>query len=151
LITELKIVLDFDTQCITWNGIDQPMKLQGGGLQKETTHNEDLYSALMTPASIVFQDDYAKASEPEHVHAANTHQTCILDANYEAADLKEIVKYISTIYDIERNRLLLLLRKYDYLFDGTLGNFETSDVKLDLKDNAEPYHGKSISCTNNSS
>jgi hypothetical protein len=29
LITELKIVLHFDTQCITWDGIDQPMKLQG--------------------------------------------------------------------------------------------------------------------------
>jgi hypothetical protein len=39
LITEIKIVLDFDTQCITWDGIDQPIKLQGG-LQKETTHYE---------------------------------------------------------------------------------------------------------------
>jgi hypothetical protein len=27
LIAELKIVLDFDTQSITWDGIDQPMKL----------------------------------------------------------------------------------------------------------------------------
>jgi hypothetical protein len=35
LITELKIVLDFDTQCITWDGIDQPMKLKGGGLKKK--------------------------------------------------------------------------------------------------------------------
>jgi hypothetical protein len=37
LITELELVLDFDTQCITLDGIDQPMKTQGG-LQKETTH-----------------------------------------------------------------------------------------------------------------
>jgi hypothetical protein len=28
-ISELKLVLDFDTQCITWDGIDQPMKQQG--------------------------------------------------------------------------------------------------------------------------
>jgi hypothetical protein len=63
LITELKLVLDFDTQCITWDGIDQPMKIQVE-LQKETTHYEDLYSALMSPASNVFQDDYAKAREP---------------------------------------------------------------------------------------
>jgi hypothetical protein len=125
LITELKLVLDFDTQCITWDGIDQPMKLQGE-LQRETTHYEDLYSALMAPASTVFQDDYDKASEPEHVHAANKRQTCILDANYEAADLKEIIESISTINDIERNKLLQLLRKYEHLFDGTLGDFETS-------------------------
>jgi hypothetical protein len=30
LISELKLALDFDTQCITWDGIDQPMKTHGG-------------------------------------------------------------------------------------------------------------------------
>jgi hypothetical protein len=35
LISELKLFLDFDTQCISWDGIDQPMRSQGG-LQKET-------------------------------------------------------------------------------------------------------------------
>jgi hypothetical protein len=35
LITELKLILDFDTQCITWDNIDQPMK-QGEELAKET-------------------------------------------------------------------------------------------------------------------
>jgi hypothetical protein len=143
LITEIKLVLDFDTQCITWDGIDQPMKLQGG-LQKETTHYEHLYSALIAPASTVFKDDYAKASEPEHVHTPNKHQTSILDATYEAADLKEIVKCISTIDDIERNRLLILLRNYEHLFDGTLGKFETSDVRFDLKDDSKPYHAKAF-------
>jgi hypothetical protein len=48
----------------------------------------------MDPASNVFQDDYAKASESEHVHAANKGQTRILEVNYEAEDLKEIVKCI---------------------------------------------------------
>jgi hypothetical protein len=40
--------------------------------------------------------------------------------------------------------LLLLLRKYEHLFDGTLGDFETSEVKLNLKDNAKPFHGKAF-------
>jgi hypothetical protein len=30
LIKEPKLVLDFDTKCITLDGIDQPMKTQGG-------------------------------------------------------------------------------------------------------------------------
>jgi hypothetical protein len=30
LISELKLVLDFDTQCISWVGFDPPMKKQGG-------------------------------------------------------------------------------------------------------------------------
>jgi hypothetical protein len=40
LISELKLALDFDTQCISWDGIDQPMKSQGE-LLKENTHYED--------------------------------------------------------------------------------------------------------------
>jgi hypothetical protein len=98
----------------------------------------------MTPACTVFQDDYAKASEAEHVHAENKRQTRILDANYEAADLKEVIKSISTIDDIERNKLLLLLRKYEHMFDGTLGDFETSEVKFNLKEDAKPYHAKAF-------
>jgi hypothetical protein len=132
LITELKLVLDFDTQSITWDGIDQPMKTPGGATKK-STHYEDLYSALLAPASAIFQDDYEATREPQHVHVANKHQTRILEANYKAADLKKIIKCISTIDDIEKNNLLGLLRKYEKLFDGTLGNFETSDVKLNLK------------------
>jgi hypothetical protein len=62
------------------------MKTQGG-LQKETTHYKVLYSALMAPASTIFKDDYDVTREPQHVHAANKRQTCILDANYKAADL----------------------------------------------------------------
>jgi hypothetical protein len=127
-IQELKLVLNFDTQCISWDGIDQPMKTQGE-LQKETTHYKDLNSALMAPASTIFQDDYDATREPQHVHAANKRQTHILDANYKAADLPDIIKCISTIDDIEKHNLLSLLRKYGYLLDGTLGNFETSEVK----------------------
>jgi hypothetical protein len=59
----------------------------------------------MDTASTVFQDDYAKASEHEHVHAENKRQTRILDADYEVANLKEIIKSISTIDYIEINKL----------------------------------------------
>jgi hypothetical protein len=77
----------------------------------------------MAPASIVFQDNYTKARKPEHFRAENKRQTHILDDNYEEADLKESVKCISIIDNIERNRLLLLLRNYEHPFDGTLVNF----------------------------
>jgi hypothetical protein len=128
LISDLRLVLDVDTQCITWDGIDQPIKTQEE-LQEETTHYEDLYSALMTPASTIFQDDYDTTCEPQHVHAANKLQTHILDTNYKAADLQEIIKRISTIDEIEENNILGLLRQYEHLFDG---NFETFEVKLNL-------------------
>jgi hypothetical protein len=148
LISELKLVLDFDTQCKSWDGTDQPMKSQGE-LQKETTHYEDLYSALMALTSTIFQDDYNVTCEPEHTNASNKRQTRILDANYKGADLWEIIKCISTIDNIEKNNLLSLLRKYEHLFDGTLGNFETSEVKLNLKEDAKLYHAKGFSVLKN--
>jgi hypothetical protein len=37
-----------------------------------------------------------------------------------------------------------VLRKCEYLFDGTLGNFERSHVKLNLKEDAKPYHAKAF-------
>jgi hypothetical protein len=39
---------------------------------------------------------------------------------------------------LRKKNLLGLLGKYENLFDGTLGNFETSEVKLNLKEDANP-------------
>jgi CBS-domain-containing membrane protein len=69
----------------------------------------------MAPDSNTFQDDYEVTREPQHVHAANKLQTRKLDANHKAADLKEIIKCISSIDDIEKNNLSGLLRKYEHL------------------------------------
>jgi hypothetical protein len=96
----------------------------------------------MALVSTIFQDDYEATREAQHVHAANKRQTCLLDANYKAADLQEIIKCISTIDNIGEKNLLGLLRNYEHLFDGTLGNFETSEVKLNLKEDSKPYHAK---------
>ena len=35
-----------------------------------------------------------------------------------------------------------LLRKYECLFDGTLGDWKTSPVKFRLKPGAKPFHGR---------
>jgi hypothetical protein len=40
--------------------------------------------------------------------------------------------------------MLGLLGKYEHLFDGTLGNIETSEVKLKLNEDAKPYHAKAF-------
>jgi hypothetical protein len=98
----------------------------------------------MALASTIFQDYYEATREPQHGHSANNCQTRILDADYKAVDLPEIIKCISTIDDIEKYNLLGLLRNYEHLFDGTLGKFETSDAKLNLKEDAKPYHGKAF-------
>jgi hypothetical protein len=65
---------------------------------------------MATPGTI-FQDDYEATCEPQHVHATNKRQTRILDANYKAADLKEIIKCISTIDDVEKKQYFRTVKK----------------------------------------
>jgi hypothetical protein len=98
----------------------------------------------MAPTSTIFQDDYDAACEPQHVDAANQRKTRILDAKLKIGWLKRDYKCISTIDDIEGNSILGLLRKCEHLSDGTLGNFETFDVKLNLREDAKLYHAKAF-------
>jgi hypothetical protein len=74
-----------------------------------------------------------EAFETKYVHAANKRHMKIIDAHYEHVYLKDIGDSVETIKVEEKRNLLKELQKCEHLFDGTLGNFETSEVKLDLK------------------
>ena len=68
----------------------------------------------------------------------------ILDAKYEAADLKEICRDQPELSRDEQDRLLRLLLKYESLFDGTLGTWTGSKVDVELNEGAEPYHARAF-------
>jgi hypothetical protein len=38
--------------------------------------------------------------------------------------------------------LLKLLKEFEELFDGTLGDWDSNPVLLQLKEGAQPYHGR---------
>ena len=42
----------------------------------------------------------------------------------------------------DQNKLLDLFTKYEDLFDGTLGDWNTEPVSFEIKDGAKPHHGK---------
>jgi hypothetical protein len=65
----------------------------------------------------------------------------ILDAIYSKADLNEVAE--SADHDLttsEQQKLLALLKKYEHLFDDTLGTFTGAPHDVKLKDNVEPHH-----------
>ena len=63
----------------------------------------------------------------------------ILDDKYEKADLNNVMtEQFQHLNTKERKRLLNLLRKYEELFDGTLGKWNTTPVDLELRDDANP-------------
>jgi transposase InsO family protein len=68
--------------------------------------------------------------------------TDILDAKYKKANLKEISQSADHLTNSEQKSLLQLLRKYEDLFDGTLGTFTGKPYDIKLKDNVEPHHAR---------
>ena len=66
--------------------------------------------------------------------------TEILDAKYEKADLDKVVQDCTHLSPLEKQQLLALLKRYEFLFDGTLGKWTTDPVDLELKADVKPYH-----------
>jgi hypothetical protein len=68
------------------------------------------------------------AHEPMSKELATLREVKILDANYKKADLQVVVTNCTQLNSIEKNKLLELLKEFEPLFDGTLGNWRTKPV-----------------------
>ena len=67
----------------------------------------------------------------------------ILNAKYEKEDLPKLMEEnCQHLTSAERQKLLLLLTKFEDLFDSTLGdwNRKTSPVHLESKPGVRPFH-----------
>jgi hypothetical protein len=58
----------------------------------------------------------------------------IVESTYCPADLSKIVAGCNLLSISQQNKLYKLLKKLTHLFDGTLGNWKTNPVDLELKD-----------------
>ena len=77
---------------------------------------------------------FAETLEPEAIKSSNKHVTQILDAKYEKTNLKCLVhEEYSHLSNEDQQKLLKLLLEYEGLFDGTLGDFKTDPISLDVK------------------
>jgi len=101
--------------------------------------------------------DFGELRKPEHAHyafsllidqhTASTNEmqdrvTRILDAKYEKADLSQLCSQQKHLSTHEQGLLLKVLKKYEHLFDGTLGEWKGTGVSFELKADAKPYHAK---------
>jgi hypothetical protein len=126
---EFGIILNFRDKMITIDETILPMrdinKLQGASMLKVLRHNHSL------------------AMERQSTQDATNRATQILDANYKKADLQSGVRDNCKHLKVDQQKQLLqLLRKYELLFDGTLGDWKTKPVFFQLKEGESPYHGR---------
>ncbi len=115
------IILDFKDKMITLDEVKLPMQninyLQGSSTLHALRYNHSL------------------AIEPQSTQDATKCVTWILDTKYQKADLQSIVrdngKHLSTN---QQKKLLQLLKKFELLFDGNLGDWKTKPVSFQLKE-----------------
>jgi hypothetical protein len=69
--------------------------------------------------------------EPQSTQEATKCVTWILDTKYQKADLQAIVRDNCKLLSADQQKKLLqLLKKYESLFDGTLGDWKTKPVSF---------------------
>ncbi len=83
------------------------------------------------------------AHELQSTQEAKWQVVHIPDANYEKAGLQSILSTNCIHLSLQDQKLLLeLFTEFEELFDGTLGDWDTEPVSLELKEGTKPHHGK---------
>ncbi len=127
---DIGTVLDFKEKAITIDSILLPMR-----------NNVNLQ--LKPSITKALRHNTCQAQEPVSTCNGTKRVIEILDAKYDKADLIAIVQdNCSHLKSSHKEKLLLLLLKYETLFDGTLGNWNRPPVSIELKKGAKPYHGR---------
>ena len=65
-----------------------------------------------------------------------------MEAKYAPADLSEIFKENNKLKEEYKSELYDLLKKYESLFNGTLGKWKGKPFNIELKEGAKPYHAR---------
>jgi hypothetical protein len=131
ILHDIGTVLDFKEMTITIDDILLP-----------TRNINNLQLKYSISRALKLNSSYAQ--EPESTRNATKHVVEILDAKYDKADLPSIVKNDCVHLRMPHwNSLLVLLLKYEELFDGMLGDCKLPPVSIELKEDAKLYHGRS--------
>ena len=126
ILHELGIDLLFSTAEMKWDNVTIPM-------QSVTKLTQDWAELI--------ENELLFAQEPPNLDAERIQ--AIIDSKYTAADLEGICEQCQLLTKDEQQQLLQLLQKFEHLFDGQLGSWDTEPIDLELKNpNEKPYHAK---------
>jgi hypothetical protein len=142
LLQALGMDILFSTGRLSWDGITVPMKSSQRltKLLRESMeaplddHEEDYYDLV--------EEDFLIYSEGEHSRDATSRAQRILDAKYEKGDVEKAVEMTCEHLSVEEKvSLKTLLHRYETLFDGTLGKWNTKPVELEVKPESQHIRG----------
>ena len=108
LMSDLELDILFSKKVVSWEGIEIPM-----------VDFRQLSKYKLTQAE--FKAFISTTSEPVVTEAATKRVIKILDANYAAADLRQVSQKATHLTEQQSEMLYQLLIKYQTIFDGSLG------------------------------
>jgi hypothetical protein len=124
LMHEIGIDIRFSTAEITWDNASIPMQ------PPHKFENMDKFEQ-----ELLFMEDPV-TTDAERIQN-------IVENKYCPADLNKIAQDCNLLSDVEKETLYKLLKKFEHLFDGTLGSWNTDPIELELKEaDTKPYHAK---------
>jgi len=129
-MSELGIVIDFNDEIISWDHVTITMRDYFTDRPSPKPTKKEIKAMLL------------RSEEPQATSEATKRTVKILDATYKKADLEEIVANATQLNDTEKKSLYKLLTEYEELFDGTLGNWNTEEVDLELKEGEKPHSSR---------
>ena len=128
IMSKLRIMLDFKDQTMTWDDSTINMK-----------DPESLLDLLDPVNDFFWSNDLYKT---EALQEASAHLQKILDVKYTLVDLNMVIQACRHLTEDEKSQLHALLRKYEHLFDGTLGTKNNKPYNIELKEGAKPYYSR---------
>ena len=122
ILKKLGMILDFQNETVIWEEQEVSMK----------------------PSNYTITQHFS-ISDPVSIQAETERMKKILSAKYKKADVREVADSANTLDTSKKEALYHLLKKYDDLFDGTLGQWTGTDYKIELREGAKPYHARPYS------
>jgi hypothetical protein len=84
---------------------------------------------------------YLSSNDPQKIKDEYFWASKILNAEYKPASLDYIIKTCENLHVEEQHQYKILIKKYEHLFHGTLGEFNMEKLSLQLMDaNRKPNH-----------
>ena len=110
LMVKLGLTTDFKHKVLQWDGETVPMKEPSGLLGKSDLNKHEMREVVM------------KTVEPASTIEATVRLVKTLSSTYAKTDLKQLVDNTTRLNADERTQLLRLLKYFEDLFDGNLGD-----------------------------
>ena len=130
ILSILGIDISFKDETVTWDHVTVPMK---------DYHSDD---KIPKPTRSELKSILSPRDEPKATQEATNRAIKILDSTYKKADLRKVADEASSLNDQEKEQLFKLLSEFEELFDGTLGDWKTEPVELELREGEKPHSSR---------